>query len=870
MSGELRGLIDRLNPLCRQSVEGAARRAVSQANRSVEMEHVLLELLGAGDTDLRGLLRHYDVDMATLEAELTAAIESFAKDGGRTPTLSPDLTRLLRKAWMLSSVEHGLRLIRSGTILRAILEDSGTAAALADHVPSLAGLDHHKVAADLPKLLDQTAEAETAGSAAGAAASAAGGESADGDSAIKNYTQDLTADARAGRLDPVIGREKEIAQSVDVLMRRRQNNPILLGEAGVGKTAVVEGLARRIAEGDVPGALRHTRVLVLDLGQMKAGASVRGEFEKRLKGLVSEISASATPTVLFVDEAHTLIGAGGAEGQGDAANMLKPALARGELRMIGATTWREYKRYIEKDPALSRRFQPVKVAAPNHADAVAMLRGVADSLESHHDIRIEDAAVHAAVSLSDRYIPARQLPDKAISVLDTACARVAMSQGANPDVLNAAERACQVAEAEHERLTREARLGGGHQDRLKELEAELAHLRAERERLTAQAEEERTLLTELRTLEKLVLQRDLSPEEQGRLSQVRADLARVQGEAGLRRPHVNTDAVAGVIAGWTGVPLDRLMQGNFEAVQQLETRLGSQVVGQTEATDIVARQLKVAAARLTDPGRPMGTFLLVGPTGVGKTETARALADLMFGGSDHMVTINMSEYQEPHSVSGLKGAPPGYVGYGTGGVLTEAVRRTPYNVILLDEFEKAHPDVWELFYQVFDSGTLEDSEGERVDFSNAIILATTNAGDDVIADAAAKGTTDRETLIKTLDPPLTQTFQPALLGRMTVVPYLPLGETDIGRIVDMRLQRLIKQVRDTHGADLTLAPSARDRIVALSAGTGSAGAREIHRVVDGQLLPTISAEMLNFLAEGREIGEVAVSAGNDGFVTQIY
>jgi len=869
MSSELRGLIERLNPLCRQALEAAARRAVGQGNRTVEIEHLLVEVLAAGDTDLRGLLRHYDLDPATLEGQLTAAIQGFATGGGRTPTLSQDLTGLLRRAWMLSSVDHGLTRIRSGTLLRALLEEAGLVEALSASVPTLTRLDRHAVAQDLPRLLDHTAEAETAGPAVAQDASGGSTAAEASESAVAAFTRDLTADARAGRLDPVIGREREIAQSLDVLMRRRQNNPILLGEPGVGKTAVVEGLARRIAEGDVPPQLRYSRVLVLDLGQMKAGAGVRGEFEKRLKGLVAEIARSATPTILFVDEAHTLIGAGGTEGQGDAANLLKPALARGELRMIGATTWREYKRYIEKDPALSRRFQPVKISEPGEADAVAMLRGVAESLEQHHDVRIDETAVHAAVTLSDRYIPARQLPDKAISVLDTACARVAMSQSASPAALTAAERAHDAAVAERDRLNREDRLGAPLADRLAALSAELERLETERTRLRTQAAGEAAFLTKLRELEKTVAHRPLSDTERQRLDSLRADLAAHQNGKGLRRPHVDADAVAEVIAGWTGVPVDRLMQGDVEAVRTLDADLGTRVVGQTQATDLIARHLRISAARLSDPGRPLGTFLLVGPTGVGKTETARSLSELMFGGTDHMVTINMSEYQEPHSIAGLKGAPPGYVGYGTGGVLTEAVRRTPYNVVLLDEFEKAHPDVWELFYQVFDSGTLEDSEGERVDFSNTIILATTNAGAEVIADAEAAGVVARDALLTRLDPVLAEVFQPALLGRMTVVPYLPLSETEIGRIVDQRLERLRRQVADAYGAPLSVSAAARARMSALAATAGSAGAREIHRVIDGQVLPEMSTRILDHLAEGRPVASISVDLAGDSFIATI-
>ena len=866
MSSELKGLVDKLNPVCRQALEAAARHAVKHGHATIEIEHLLLELLNAGDTDLRALLRHYDVEPSVLAADFDALLAKGAGGSTSTPVFSPQLTGLLRQAWIATSAEFGLAKVRSGTILRAALADTGLADALTRRVPRLADLDATTVANDLPEVLQHSVEAEPPVDARAAQANdqAALGKPptspSGGGDAIALYTQDLTAEARAGRLDPVIGREREIAQTLDVLMRRRQNNPILLGAPGVGKTAIVEGLARRIAAGDAPGALPHTRVLVLDLGQMKAGAGVRGEFETRLKGLVAEITSAPAPTILFVDEAHTLIGAGGAEGQGDAANLLKPALARGELRLIGATTWREYKRYIEKDPALTRRFQPVKVDEPGLDDAVGMLRGVAETLETHHDVRIDDAAVRAAVKLSDRFIPARQLPDKAISVLDTACARVALSQGANPEPVTASERALWLATRERDRLTREARLGSDHGERLSALETELSELAAERDRLAAQAADEQALLAELRGIEKRAAHRGLGADERRRLDELRAAVIAAQKGRGLCRGHVDTDAVAEVIGTWTSIPVDRLLRGDVEAARTLGTDLAARVVGQYQATEVIARQLSVAAARLTAPGRPMGTFLLVGPTGVGKTETARALADLMFGGRDHMVTINMSEYQEPHSVAGLKGAPPGYVGYGSGGVLTEAVRRTPYNVILLDEFEKAHPDVWELFYQVFDSGSLEDSEGERVDFANTIILATTNAGADVIEDAEQAGVADPVTLIERLDPLLAATFQPALLGRMRIVPYLPLKAADVGRIVDMRLDAVGGQLAEGYGAAFEVDSEARAALLARATAVGGAGARQVHRVIEGDLLPVMSAAILSRITAGEPVARVRVEA----------
>ena len=869
MSSELRGLIERLNPICKVCLEASAKRSVGQGNHSVELEHLIIELLGAGDTDFRGIIVNNSIDPGQVQAELASIIDRFPKDAVRTPTISPNLTSVLRKAWMLSSVEYKLTQIRSGTILRAILDDVALSDAIFGNVPTLATLNPHSVALDLPKLLDYTLEAERDTPTRDAPSILENTSEVRSEGFVEKYTLDLTAEARAGRLDPVIGRENEISQATDVLMRRRQNNPILLGEPGVGKTAVVEGLARRIAEGDVPEALRLTRLLSLDLGQMKAGTAVRGEFEKRLKGLVSEITRSAAPTVLFVDEAHMLIGAGGTEGQGDAANLLKPALARGELRMIGATTWREYKRYIEKDPALSRRFQSVKVDEPSIEDATAMLRGVAETLELHHDVRIEEAAVSAAVTLSARYIPARYLPDKAISVLDTACSRVAMSRGANPESLNSIIRADRVSRTEQDRLLRETRLGEVHNERLHNLAAELERLGSERELMALQAEQEKKLVDELRALEKLTTHRDLKDPESRRLETIGIELNQVQGEKALRRTHVDVNTVAEVITGWTGIPLDRLMRGTFDMVSDLPKELAKRVVGQEIATKQISKSLTVAAARLSEPGRPMGVFLLAGPTGVGKSETARALADLMFGGSANMVLINMSEYQEPHSISGLKGAPPGYVGFGAGGVLTEAVRRTPYNVVLLDEFEKAHPDVWELFYQIFDAGTLEDSEGERVDFSNTIILATTNVGDDAILDTVFGEGADLNTLMERLNAKLGETFHAALLGRMVSVPYLPLNKEEISEIVDLRLARVKTQVALTYKAEFNMSPTAREHIVALSFSAGGAGAREINRVVEGQVLPTVASTVLALMGEGVQIFSIDIDLINNQFVVDV-
>ena len=871
MSSELKGLVDRLNPLCHQALQAAAERAVAHGRQEIAPQHLVAEILRSGDTDLRALLVNHGVDPGGARDELDAAATGEIGGRGGIPAFTSALSMLLQKAWLVSSTEHQRTRIRSGPFLVALLRETGAADAVAHAAPSMAGLDASAVSADLPEVMRHTTEGEgepRAGADAQASTDRAWGQAeasasvASGDASV--FTEDLTARARAGQIDPVIGRESEVAQTIDILMRRRQNNPVLLGQPGVGKTAIAEGLARRVAAGDVPQALRGTRVLILDLAQLQAGTGVRGEFEKRIKGLLQALAETPVPTVLFVDEVHTLIGAGGAEGQGDAANLLKPALARGDVRMIGATTWPEYKLYIEKDPALARRFQAVRVDEPDAEAALAMVRGVAGTLEAHHDVRIEDHAIRAAVDLSTRYIPARYLPDKAISVLDTACARVALAQGASPNAVHARKRDLEIARTRRDRLQRDARLVPGEPAvEGDKLDAEVTGLEARAQRTEDQAQAERALVQRIRDIEKLAEHRDLEPDERARLHQLYDDLQAAQHEVGLCPTHVDKASIAAVIAAWTGVPVDRQLQGSREAAEALFNELRERVVGQAAAADAIARRLQVAAAGLSDPAKPMGTFLLAGPTGVGKTETAHVVAEVMFGGSDRMVTVNMSEYQEAHSVAGLKGAPPGYVGYGSGGVLTEAVRRTPYNVVLLDEFEKAHPDVRELFYQVFDTGMLEDSEGQRVDFTNTIILATSNVGADVIAEAAQQGHDREAGDVSGLQRVLSEVFPAALLGRMNVIPYWPLGRDEFDRIARHRLQRVAAQYQDVYGAGLTISDAAVSWIVESADGVGHSGARAVHRVIDEDVVPRIARQVLIDGGGQQGGGDVSLGLGED-------
>ncbi|MHB8080190.1 MAG: type VI secretion system ATPase TssH, partial [Candidatus Krumholzibacteriia bacterium] len=678
---------------------------------------------------------------------------------------------------------------------------------------------------------------------------------------------DLTAEARAGRVDPVLGRDAEIRQIIDILTRRRQNNPILTGEAGVGKTAVVEGFALRIAAGDVPPILQGVALRTLDLGLLQAGAGVKGEFENRLKQVIQEVKTSAQPVILFIDEAHTLIGAGGQEGQNDAANLLKPALARGELRTIAATTWAEYKRYFEKDPALSRRFQVVKVDEPTESSAVEMMRGLSPKLEKHHGVRILDGAVSASVKLSHRYIPARQLPDKSVSVLDTACARVAIGRSATPAPVEDQRRRLDALDTETRILRRESALGIDHAERLAEVAAARADGAARLAALEARWQQELALVDRLIAVRvrlegedggeapKAAEQKKLRAE----LDRLRGELAQLQGELPLVGCEVSDQTIAEVISGWTGIPTGRMVADEIQTVLNLAARLRERVIGQDQGLEAVARRIRTARAGLDNPSRPVGVFLLVGPSGVGKTETALALAEALYGGERNLITINMSEYQEAHTVSGLKGAPPGYVGYGEGGVLTEAVRRRPYAVVLLDEVEKAHPDVMELFYQVFDKGMLEDGQGREIDFKNTVILLTSNVGSDTIMKLCADPETcpDPEALAGAIRPELLQRFPAALLGRMVVVPYYPIQGEPLRQIISLQLGRIARRVRQNHRVDFVYGDDLLEAIAARCTEAES-GARAIDNILTQTLLPQISVEFLSRMAASRPFSRVEV------------
>jgi type VI secretion system protein VasG len=881
MTAEPRVLIEKLNATCRRALEHAAELCVRRTHYGVEPEHLLVRLLEDPRSDLGAVLRHLDLSDGECLAELTRALDGFETGNGRTPALSPPLLRWLERGWVTASLRLRETSVRSGALLEALLEDDFLRGRMADTAPTLLKLSRDTLRDHLGDLLRGLPESAPGAipappgvsGASSAISTPAPAPAAAGDgSALGRFTVDLTAEARAGRLDPIRGRDAEIRQVVDILMRRRQNNPILTGEAGVGKTAVVEGFARRVAEGAVPPALREAAVLALDLGLLQAGAGVRGEFEGRLRQVIDEVKASPRPVILFIDEAHTLIGAGAAEGKGDAANLLKPALARGELRTIAATTWAEYKRYVEKDPALARRFQVVKVEEPGEEAACEMLRGIAGRLEAHHGVRVLDEAVRDAVRLSHRYLAGRQLPDKAVSVLDTACARVAVGQGGVPAAVEDAERRVEALALERALLEREADEGADHAQRLAELEAAADRAVEERAAVEDRWRAERDRAAEVLRIRAALDagEGDAGPGGRARLLRELAaaerDLEAVQGDDPLVPLAVSPRVVASVVSGWTGIPVSRIVRDDVRAALALRAQLGDRVIGQEEAMEAVSRRIRTFQARLEDPRRPVGAFLLVGPSGVGKTETARALAEYLYGGERALVTVNLGEYQEAHTVSSLRGAPPGYVGYGTGGILTEAVRRRPYSVVLLDEAEKAHPDVLEVFYPVLDQGTMEDAEGAPVDFRNTIVLLTSNTGSETIIERCRGGARPSpQALLDAVRPELVRTFRPALLARLNPIPYFPLGDAEIREIVELKLADVQRRFWEGHGAELTYDERVAEAIAARCTEVDS-GARNVDHILSHGVLPELSARVLERMARRERFSAAHLSLDAAGEV----
>ncbi len=837
MSTDLSALIARLNPLCHGALERAAQRCMQRTHHYVEIEHLLLELLDIEGGDLACLLPRFGLERDALAAEINRALDLFKAGNTRTPALSPQTVGLLEDAVVQASVWRQEN-IRSGLLLLALLERDERRSLLLNSASSLLRIPRESLRNNLHEWTQASREAP-AGSRT--IQPSENSKARVEESILEQYTQDLTEDARNGRIDPIVGRNGEIRQCIDILLRRRQNNPILVGAPGVGKTAVVEGLALRIAAGEVPPPLKNVAVRALDLGLLQAGAGVKGEFEQRLKGVIDAVRNAGTPIILFIDEAHTMIGAGAAEGQSDAANLLKPALARGELRTLAATTWLEYKKYFEKDPALARRFQLVQVEEPVEAVAVGMLRGVAAKLEQHHGVQVLDAAIHDAVKLSHRYISGRQLPDKAISVLDTACARVALAQHDVPPQLESLRHRQSAVGEELERLRREQVTGLGHNIRIGELESEVAANGLAVRELETRWTEERKAVRELLEARRSLLtlsdsyENNKADEElDSRIDCLAAELARLEsGLEAIRQDdplvpeQVDSKMVAAVIAGWTGIPVGKMLADEAHAVRTLGQRMGQRVMGQSAALNTIAQRLQAYRAGLTDPQKPVGVFLLLGPTGVGKTETAYALADALYGGERNLISINLSEYQEAHTVSQLKGAPPGYVGYGSGGVLTEAVRRKPYSVVLLDEIEKAHPDVLEAFYNVFDKGVMEDGTGLVVDFRNTVMLATSNAGSELILDTPPERI-GSERFTEQLRQVLLHTFRPAFLARMTVVPYRALDDITLEGIVKAKLERLRMRYQAATGKQFDFDQGI---VKAVLVRCSAAGARDIENVL---------------------------------------
>ncbi len=869
---DLKALVSRLNDPSRRALEAAAGLTLSRTHYNVELEHWLVKLADPADGDVAQIMRQYDIDAGRFLVDLNRSLDRMKTGNSRAPSLSPEIVEAAKQAWLLASLEHSLSRVRSGHLLWAMLSDETLGRRVREASSQLAKIPVDALKRDLLTITAGSAEAATATLSTDGAPS--GGASDDGSprpassAALEQFTIDLTARARAGKIDPILGRDTEIRQVIDILTRRRQNNPILTGEAGVGKTAVVEGFAVRIAEGDVPPALKDVVLRTLDLGLLQAGAGVKGEFENRLKAVIEETKASAKPIILFIDEAHTLIGAGGSAGQNDAANLLKPALARGELRTIAATTWAEYKKYFEKDAALTRRFQVVRVEEPSEPVAIAMVRGLVSTLEKHHGIRILDEAVSEAVRLSARYIPSRQLPDKAVSLIDTACARVSMSQATMPASLEDRVRRISLIDTEITILDRETAAGADHSVKHAELVEERAQAEVSRVALEERWAQEKLLAAEI-TGARRAIEDPANTDDRDILRATMREasdrLRELQGEHPLIFPVVDGQAVAEIVESWTGIPAGRMQSDEIRTVLNLQVALGRRIVGQAHALEAVAQSIRTSRAKLTDPRKPIGVFLMVGTSGVGKTETALALAELLYGGEQNITTINMTEFKEEHKVSLLMGSPPGYVGYGEGGILTEAVRRRPYSVVLLDEMEKAHPGVQDVFFQVFDKGNMKDGEGRDIDFKNTVLIMTSNAGTDLIAKLFADPETapDAAGLAEALRPELAKYFKPAFLGRVTIVPYFPLSEDIIRKIVVLQLDRVGKRVRDAYRASFSYAPELVD-VIAARCTESSSGARNVENILSRTLLPELSAEVLGRLAVGETITQVAVGLKPDG------
>ncbi|QOQ76762.1 type VI secretion system ATPase TssH [Pseudomonas poae] len=860
-------LFGKLNSLCYRAIESSTVFCKLRGNPYVELVHWLQQILQLTDSDLLRLIRHYGIDPAVLARDLTAALDRLPRGSTSVTDLSSQVEEAVERAWVYATLMLGESQVRSGHLLLALLKTPSLRNGLYGVSREFNKVGIDDLSEQFGALLKDSPEAQmTASDGYQLPGEDLGAVAPAKQEALKRFTVDLTEQARGSKMDPIVGRDEEIRQVIDILMRRRQNNPILVGEAGVGKTAVVEGFAQRIARGDVPPSLRDVQLLALDVGLLQAGASMKGEFEQRLRSVIDEVQASVKPVVLFIDETHTLVGAGGAAGTGDAANLLKPALARGTLRTVGATTFAEYKKHIEKDPALTRRFQTVQVDEPDEARALLMLRGIAETMQNHHQVHILDSALEAAVRLSNRYIPARQLPDKAVSLIDTACARVAISLHATPAEVDDSRRRIESLETELAIIERETAIGVDTLSRRASVDALLATERERLDEVEGRWDNELALVEQIQRLRSQLA--DSTERDAGlvELRQLQDELAALQGEQPLVLISVDEQAVASVVQDWTGIPVGRMVKNEIENVLRLADRLGQRIIGQDHALEMIARRIQTSRAGLDNPGKPVGVFMLAGTSGVGKTETALALAESLYGGEQNVITINMSEYQEAHTVSTLKGAPPGYVGYGEGGVLTEAVRRKPYSVVLLDEVEKAHPDVHELFFQVFDKGWMEDGEGRIIDFKNTLILLTTNAGTQLISRLCRDPQTmpAPDEIAKALREPLLEVFPPALLGRLVVIPYYPLSDAMLGSIIRLQLGRIEKRIADNHKIPFSWS----DDVVQLIASRCTeleSGGRMIDAILTNSMLPAISTEFLKRLLLGTPATQVQVSVEGGEF-----
>jgi type VI secretion system protein VasG len=870
-------LFGRLDATALKAIETATGFCKMRGNPYVELVHWIHVLLQDAKNDVASIRSAFQIDDARLARDVIAALDALPRGATSISDFSPQIEEAIEKGWLYASLMFSAGRVRTGHLIYGMLKTPTLKNALQSISLEWRKIQVDKLGDEFEKICASSSETGAAESAPLAGGGELGAGPAGSSGALEQFSIDLTEKARSGEIDKIVGRDAEIRQVIDILLRRRQNNPILTGEAGVGKTAVVEGFARRIADGDVPPVLRDVTLRSLDIGLLQAGASVKGEFEKRLRSVIDEVESSAKPVILFIDEAHTLIGAGGSAGTGDAANLLKPALARGRLRTIAATTWAEYRQYFEKDPALTRRFQTVNVGEPETDKAIAMIRSVGPMMEKHHQVVVLDEAVEAAVKLSQRYIPARQLPDKAVSLLDTASARVAVSQHATPAEVEDRRRRLELLEVELDVARREEAGLYRREGRMPKLEEQIAEAKVAVDEIEAKWESEKAALAEVIAARAALVEArtqetegdDGKPDEaplRAKLAEAADALSAAQGDQPMVFGVVDQDAVAAVVGDWTGIPIGRMVKDEIASILAIETQLKSRVIGQDHAMDEIAKRIKTSRAKLDNPNKPVGVFMLCGPSGVGKTETGHVLSELLYSGDDSMIVINMSEFQEAHTVSTLKGAPAGYVGYGQGGVLTEAVRRRPYSVVLLDEMEKAHPDVHEMFFQVFDKGYMDDAEGRFIDFKNTLILVTSNVGTDLITSLSEDPDTapDSEALAQALRPELLKVFPPAFLGRLIVLPYYPLSPAMLAGIVRLQLGRIKKRIAENHGIEMTFGDDVVDLIVSRCNEVASGG-RVIDAILTNTMLPELSVSLLEKQMSGEEVTTIAVGVADGGF-----